>query len=496
MNGLHIPLAAALTVYAITVCCSACLQLFLKIKLNSDCLVGGGTSAINTHIADSALVFAALSFIANVACLLFRTRSERGWALARSICTRWQPLYFLIVSLQKLVFSAIIVQNVVDSRRERVAGTCSIALQDENKILAAVLLWSFATFFTGISVILGDLDEELLPLKRKCSYCFFVLCSTLDAIGSYFWGNSLAKQVSISVGSFNFVIDNQITSCMTSVLAISIHFLFVSARSQTGRAWSYAPLRFELVLSDESELTNSSPAHAADHHLLTEAAKSSEDLVCEELRGTNAKNCNPCFYMGKFLGKIQQKNTSRCQVFSIPCTTNRDMGSSSPGWFEAKRPFFNLIFLRPLHRLAVAHPNCYIGFAALTAFASFGCSFLRDFALGGMLCFFLNSFAFILGLGFFSCKRHNLDRVAALSIVRSFRFLLITALLLAFFGLQVRFAHLGIKSPWQAAAIGILAFPFCLCALSDCSPSVSAFTQICISVSVPHLLASLGAEIS
>lgn len=444
MNGLHIPLAAALTVFATTVCCGACLQLFLKSKLNSDCLVGGDTSAINTqipYIADSALVFAALSFTANVACLLFRTRSERGWALARSIFSR-----------------------------------------------------NF-----GISIILGDLDEELVPPKRKCSYCFFVLCSTLEAIGSYFWGNSLAKQVSISVGSFNFVIDNQITSCMTSVLAISIHFLFVSARSQTGRAWYYAPLRFELVLTDESELTNSLNAHAADHHLLTEAAKGSGDSVCEELRGQNAKNCNPCFYMGVFLDKIQEKNTSRCQVFSIPCTTNRDMGSSSPRWLEAKRPFFNLSFLRPLHRLAVAHPNCYIGFAALTAFASFGCSFLRDFALGGMLCFFLNSFAFILGLGFFSCKRHNLDRVAACSVVRSFRFLLITALLLAFFGLQVRFVHLGIKSPWQAAAIGILAFPFCLCALSDCSPSVSAFTQICISVSVPHLLVYLRplvAEIS
>lgn len=82
----------------------------------------------------------------------------------------------------------------------------------------------------------------------------------------------------------------------------------------------------------------------------------------------------------------------------------------------------------------------------------------------------------------FSCKRHNLDKVAAKYVASSFRFVVCVVFLAAFVALDARAAYLGKLSQWQAAAVAVLTLPFLVSALADCSPRLSAFSQICISV--------------
>jgi hypothetical protein len=60
------------------------------------------------------------------------------------------------------------------------------------------------------------------------------------------WGNAHASGISMSLGTFEFFLETHITSCILSQFVMTLRFAFVSCRSPSGRAWSFAPLRFEL----------------------------------------------------------------------------------------------------------------------------------------------------------------------------------------------------------------------------------------------------------
>jgi hypothetical protein len=180
-----------------------------------------------------------------------------------------------------------------------------------------------------------------------------------------------------------------------------------------------------------------------------------------------------------------------CDVFVIPCAANR-AGCSDDAGLEIFRPLFHLEYMQPLHRLAEAHPSIHIGLIALFGLSSFGCAtFLKTQEAVGIATLVFNTIAFVAGMGFFSCKRHNLDKVAAKHVASSFRFVVCVVFLAAFVALGARAAYVGKLSPWQAAAVAVLTLPFLVSVLADCSPRLSAFSQICISVGLELLLSLL-----
>jgi hypothetical protein len=481
---------------AITANCGACLATLLKTFFNADCIDKNvvQTESFRQQSAISFLVCASLTFLTNAAFPLFKSRSKRGWSLIGAICKNWKPVYFFIVSAEKMIFTALNFALVIAARKEQ-ASACTIPVADETIILCAAFLFNLTIFCMGVSVICCDLDDDFTPALRRLAYFLFSICFVLDAIGSYIWGNTLfARRVALTVGSFKFILDNQITSCITSQFVIALHFFFVSFRSKNGRAWAYLPLKF--VLFETNSPRHMDPLKTLEHSLLPKTevdtptqkrpshiATSALESLSEDLGSYHALNSGTMkFCLRKHWLRFQRRRMVNCEVFVIPLAANQ-AGCSDGAGLEIDRPLFSLEYLQPLHRLAEAHPSVHIGLIALLGLSSFVCSvFLKTQEAVGIATLVLNTTAFVVGMGFFSCKRHNLDKVAAKHVASSFRFVVCVVFLAAFVALDARKAFLGKNSPWQAASIAVMTLPFVVSTLADCSPRLSAFSQICISV--------------
>ena len=116
--------------------------------------------------------------------------------------------------------------------------------------------------------------------------------------------------------------------------------------------------------------------------------------------------------------KFHSQRIARCRVFIIPCATNHNAVGGSGPVLELTRPLFRIKHVQWLQRLADAYPVPYI--------ASLVClSTVPTFLAGRETPVFtvINTVSLLLGIVFFSSKRHNIDSVAAMHLVSCFRFL-------------------------------------------------------------------------
>jgi hypothetical protein len=482
MQRFHWAFAAS----SITATCGACLLTLLKTAFHDECVDGSlGRSESTTYpTAVTSMVIGAAALATNLAFLLLKSRSKRSRDLIFTICSKWQPAYFLVISLEKIILLALVIDNVV---RNEQASNCSFSIRDEIQILAAACMLNLAILLLGMSVICCDLDDDFTPAMKRLAYFLFAACFVLDAIGSYTWGNTLASRANLSFVSHKFVLDNQITSCITSQVMIALHFLFVSSRSKTGRAWAYAPLRFELALStgstDISLAKLSTPLIESALNERSFSGVPAVVVVSQGLQNQPEAKSSMLRRMSQCWLQIQTGRISQCRVFAIPCTTNHADSASVDAELELERPLFHLKYLHCLSALAQAYPAVYIFMFAVFGLCSFLCTiFVQSPEGAGVASLLFISVTFVVQLGFFACKRHNLDRVAVKRVASSFRFAICGLFLATFFGIYVRLAYMGNATPWTVAAVAVTTLIFGLSALCDCSPRLSAFSQICISV--------------
>jgi hypothetical protein len=166
--------------------------------------------------------------------------------------------------------------------------------------------------------------------------------------------------------------------------------------------------------------------------------------------------------------------------------------SSSDPEFALVRPAFDLTFLRPLQRLADAHPKYYISFIFwFLAIPSLACAMFFDGVERGSSSLVLNTCMVVVSLGFLSSRRFGLDRVAVNHVASSFRFVTCSVLLAALVAIHAQQTYNGVLHATQPTALSVLALLFCECALLDCSPHLSKVSQILVSVTsripCPHV---------
>lgn len=494
---------------AVSSICGACLLAALKSVFRSRCIDGNVASSNESllfQVAAATLVLSVIAILSNVALLLSEPLAQGGWAAAGSIFHNWQPSYFVIVSCQKIVLTALVIE---DASRDLTLACVSVSVQ--RYLLAAAFAWNVALLFVGVSAICFDVDRDINPALRRWFYCVFELCSLLDAIGSFAWGNMMASLVSISIASFSFTLDQHVTSTICSQLVISTYFLVHSLRTGSGCAWHFPPLRFELKASDAMEISLPQMNDSVTEKPLVSAAASEIRLggcIEESTANAQAHATKPdesshqankdSHATGPLISRLrhrwfrfQRRQIGRCRVFFIPCVVHPLLeaarGPRDPlEGLEITRPLLTLRWLRHLHRFAEAHTNIYIATITLLGVASFSCQLLlktNEEKGQGTLVF--NSAVFILGLGFISSKRNTLDKVAAIHVISSFRFLVLALFLAVMVALGARTSHLGTTSPWQTVSGAVLSLIFLTCALLDCSPHLPAFSQTCISVLAP-----------
>jgi uncharacterized membrane protein YhaH (DUF805 family) len=182
--------------------------------------------------------------------------------------------------------------------------------------------------------------------------------------------------------------------------------------------------------------------------------------------------------------QFQSQQLSKCRVFVIPCVAVSGAGDAD---FALARPAFDLRLLRPLQRVADAHPKFYWSSMILfLGLPSFVLVMFIDSNIRGIPNVFFNSALVVFMLGFVSSRHYNVDRVAVRHVVLSFRYLTFVVLLLQWIALYARRAHLVLsqgsasiydKTPWAVAAVVMLVLCFCLCLLFDCSPQLPAAIQ-------------------
>jgi hypothetical protein len=374
-------------------------------------------------------------------------------------------------------------------------------------------VWDCAVLLAGVCVMYTDIDPHFTPAMRRWAQRGLALCLCVDAVGSYVWGNDVAGTVSVSVSRFDFVLDSQMTSCVTSQAVLGVYFAYVGWLSRRGRGWYYASLRFELdecgraslsrrsVARDaqdvkESMASSSSQPPALFEHLAsvatTEAAVGRDGLQSEADGGL----FSTAFVRARLrLLQFQSQQLSQCRVFVIPCVAASGAGGVAD--FAVVRPAFDLRLLRPLQRVADAHPKFYASFTFFCLVVpSVACAVVLKAQVRGIPCFFLNFAIGLCFLGFISSRHYNVDRVAVRHVVLSFRYMLIVVLTLQWIALEVRRANLVVSqglasiydtTPWSVAAVTMLALCFCSCLLLDCSPHLPAAIQIIVTVRARNL---------
>jgi hypothetical protein len=482
---LTLPFRVVFVVFAVAPSCCACLLALLKSVLRAECPVPGSSS--HHPVVTVCVVAAALCLVASAAHLV----NSRTWTQAAALCSKWQPVYFVIVSVQRLVLTAIVAYAVVTGSER--AGSCSLESEYKNAVHAVSLMWSCAVLMAALSAMCGDREEQLPPALRRCAYGVLALVLLLDAIGSVVWGNPLAGDASFSVTqSFSILLDNQLTSSIASQVVLALHFFYVSCRSGRGRGWAYASLRFELDECGRSMLMSvmmaprltgsreeSDSSASSDVHVLA-----SDASAHAELQPAGAARWNALSRLRQRWLQFQQRQVSRCRVFVVPCVVMRGAGGGGEAMFGLERPAFDLRWLRPLQRLADAHPRLYTGFGFCflgipsivfsIVFNSKSHARSSNVVLNVLMC--------IMAFGFMSGKRYGLDRVAIKHVALSFRFAIFVTLLATDVALSLRDANTVDNHPTVSVASAFVALFFCLCILLDCSPHLPPSVQIYISV--------------
>jgi hypothetical protein len=496
-----LPFRGVLVVSAVGLACSAGLLTLLKSVLRSECPAPGGSNLRPVVIA--CLVAVALGLVASTAYFV----KSRAWTQAAAICSKWQPVYFVIVSVERIILTAIVVYAV--SAGSGRAGTCSLESEYENAVHAISLMWNCALLITALSTMCCDTEAQLSPALRRCAYGLLALVLLLDAIGSVVWGNPLASDASFSVTSnseliknFSIIFDSQLTSCITSQVVLALNFVYVACQSRRGRGWAYASLRFEL---DECARSMSTmPAMTSSRHesgATTSAATpmlASDTSAPTELQHAGAERWNSLSRLRQRWLQFQRRQVSRCRVFAIPCVAMRDAAGGGEALIALARPALDLRWLRLLSRLADAHPRYYVGFIlvflALPSFAIF--LVISDVQIIGISCTFLNSIMCVMMFGYLSSKINGLDRVAVKHVALSFRFAIFIALLAADNALNVRLVYTNVFHPAQCVSSAMLTVLFCLCTLLDCSPHLPPSVQSFITVrcNVPTMFVLLYEE--
>jgi hypothetical protein len=319
-----LPFRGVLALSAVTLVCSVGLLTLLKSVLRSECPAPGGSNLRPVTIA--CVVATALCLVASVAYLV----KSRAWTQAAAICSKWQPVYFVIVTVEALILRAIV------SVGSRQTGSCS---EYENAVHAISLMWNCAVLMTALSTMCCDTAADLSPRLRRCAYGLLALVLLLDAIGSVVWGNPLASDASFSVTvnselfeHFSIVLDNQLTSSVASQVVLTLHFVYVACRSRGGRGWAYASLRFELdecgrsmlmsmVRTTTSFLKDSGASASAVTPMLALDAN-----AAAELQHAGAARCKAFSRLRQRWLQFQQRQVSRCRVFVVPCVEMRDAG--------------------------------------------------------------------------------------------------------------------------------------------------------------------------
>jgi hypothetical protein len=483
---LTLPFRAVFAVFAVALSCCACLLALLKSVLRAECPAPGGSS--HHPVIAVCVGAAALCLVASAAHLV----KSRAWTQAAALCSKWQPVYFMIVLVQRLVLTAIVAYAVVTSSGR--AGSCSLESEYENAVHAVSLMWSCAVLMAALSAMCGDTEAQLPPTLRRCAYGVLALVLFLDAIGSVVWGNPLAGDASFSVTeSFGILLDNQLTSSIASQAVLALHFVYVSCRSRRGRGWAYASLRFELDECGRSML-KSMPmvATMTGSGVESGASASAATLVLAsdasaraELQPAGAGRWKALSRLRQRWLQFQQLQVSRCRVFVVPCVAMRGAGGGGEAVFALARPAFDLRLVRPLQRLADAHPRLYIGVMFFfVAVPDFVCTivFNEQSQARGISTSVLTFMLCIMMVGFLSSKRYGLDRVAVKHVALSFRYAIFVTLLAVDVALTTREVYTVDSHPLIAVAVAFTSLFFCLCVLFDCSPHLPPWVQIFISV--------------
>ena len=194
---------------AIAVICCSCLVAAAKREFRSECINGQVVeSSALRGIVTPLLVAASLALGASAACVV-KPLCNRGKTVAAAVCSKWQPLYFIVISFQKIILRAIVIAYDVRSRSTRVV-VCRLHADDANQLHAAMFLWNCAILMSGLLTICIDVDTEFSSAVRRCVQFVLAMCLCLDAVGSYIWGNEMASLASLSVSRFEFLFDNMI----------------------------------------------------------------------------------------------------------------------------------------------------------------------------------------------------------------------------------------------------------------------------------------------
>ena len=321
-----LPFRGVFSASAVTLTCSSCLLTLLKSVLQSECPSPGSSGSNLRHLATACVVAEALCLVASAAYLV----KSRLWTQVAALCSKWQPVYFVIMSVQRLILTAIVTYAVGTGAGR--TGSCS---QLGNAVIAVSWMWSCAVLMAALSAMCGDREAQLPPALRRCAYGVLTLVLLLDAIGSVVWGNPLASDVSFSVTTnFSLLLDNQLTSSIASQVVIALHFVYVSCRSGRGRGWAYASLRFELdecgksmlmSVSMAPRLTGSREASdisaSADMPVLVSDASARADL-----QNAGAARWTALSRLRQRWLQFQQRQESRCRVFVGPCVAMLDAG--------------------------------------------------------------------------------------------------------------------------------------------------------------------------
>jgi len=456
-----------------------CIFAFLKIETHAACASNDSQQILSNNQSQAitaSLVWAATAVVANAAILLFKSRAKQGLALAAAICAKWQPAYFLLVSIARVVFLASIVARDV---KDESAGSCGFSLHQHGQILATELLMPISLLFFSLAAICCDHDLDFTPAIRRGAYCASTACFLLDMFCSFVWGfGTKTDQGSLYFGPFRFFLANQITSCVTSQVVVLLHLLYVSCRSPEGRGWAYASLRFELVKQHNMEML----LEPSCSPLAPQMSKFNGAL--EGVQGADVRaqvHSNVFSRLRHRLLRFRRQRLQACQVFAIPCVegdSNLSTGLTASG-LQLARPLFRIKFPGIMIRFAELHGSLYCGVLLIVGLVSLACHQLEH---SGTASLVFNIILVYGVLGFLSCKRLNIDLVAAKHVSTSFRFVCICFLLLFEVALDVHLLYIGQRSPPKVAALIIMFMTFILCLLVDCSPNLPTAVQTAISV--------------
>jgi hypothetical protein len=489
-----LPFRGVLAASAIAVTCLACVLLLslLKSVLRSECPSTGGSSLRPVTIA--CIMAVVLCFVASVSYFV----KSRAWSHAAAICSKWQPVYLVFLSVLRLILRTVIA--CVVSIGTNPNGPCS---EHESALHAVFLMWTCVILTAAWLTMSCDLNAQLSPALRRCAYGLLALVLLVDAIGSVLWGNPLASDFSILISHINVLLDNQLTSCIASQLVIALHFVYVSCRSRRGRGWAYASLRFELdecgksILKSMpmvptitgSRMESGATASAATPMLASDASARAQ------LQHVGVARCNVLSRLRQLWLQFQQRQVTQCRVFVIPCVVLRGAGGGGEAGFALARPAFDFKLLLPLQRLADVHPRLYVVFFfSFLGLPSIACSivFQGGGPVRGICNLVFNFFMCVMAFGHLSSKKNGLDRVAVKHVALSFRFAILVTLLLSDLALSMYQVHEN-ENNLHSTDIVARAFAelfFCLCILSDCSPQLPPSVQFFISVNA-HIVAHL-----